>query len=130
MPTGEIEPRQVEVLNGIGQWLRNNGESIYGTRGGPFKPSGDVFCTRHGNKVYLHVLKWNGDTVVIPALPRKLRGSKVLTGGDAKIEQTDLEWALRVPADQQEIDTIIMLELDGSVEDIPAIDLPKANAVP
>ncbi len=31
MPTGEIEPRQVEVLNGIGRWLRNNGESIYGT---------------------------------------------------------------------------------------------------
>ena len=34
MPTGEIEPRQVERLREIGDWLRINGESVYGTRGG------------------------------------------------------------------------------------------------
>ncbi|HVN79022.1 MAG TPA: alpha-L-fucosidase, partial [Terriglobia bacterium] len=38
MPTGEIEPRQVERLNEIGQWISQYGQSIYGTRGGPFKP--------------------------------------------------------------------------------------------
>ena len=38
MPDGRIEPRQVERLHEIGQWLAKHGESIYGTRGGPFRP--------------------------------------------------------------------------------------------
>ena len=38
MPTGEIEPRQVEVLRGIGNWLKCNGQSIYGTREGRSNP--------------------------------------------------------------------------------------------
>jgi len=57
MPTGEIEPRQVEVLRGIGKWLEQNGESIYGTRGGPFKPTDAVASTRKRDAVYIHVLK-------------------------------------------------------------------------
>jgi alpha-L-fucosidase len=36
MPTGEIAPEQVERLKEMGAWLARNGESIYGTRGGPF----------------------------------------------------------------------------------------------
>jgi len=39
MPTGEIEPRQVARLKEIGAWLARYGESIYGTRGGPFPPA-------------------------------------------------------------------------------------------
>ena len=38
MPDGRIEPRQVERLKEMGAWLSKYGESIYGTRGGPFKP--------------------------------------------------------------------------------------------
>ena len=37
MPDGRIEPRQVDRLKEMGDWLRKYGESIYGTRGGPFK---------------------------------------------------------------------------------------------
>ena len=36
MPDGQIEPRQVENFRKIGAWLEKYGESIYGTRGGPF----------------------------------------------------------------------------------------------
>ncbi len=39
MPDGRIEPRQVAVLKQVGAWLDKNGESIYGTRGGPWKPT-------------------------------------------------------------------------------------------
>jgi alpha-L-fucosidase len=71
MPDGRIEPRQVEVLQGVGAWLKQNGESIYGTRGGPYKP-GDYGCsTRRGNTVYLHILKWDADTVTLPGLARR-----------------------------------------------------------
>jgi alpha-L-fucosidase len=129
MPSGEIEPRQVEVLNGIGQWLRKFGQCIYGTRGGPFKPSGEVYSTRHGNKVYVHVLKWTGDNVAIPTLPHKMVASKALTGGEVKIEQTGSQWFLHVAkSDQSDIDTIIELQLDGSAEEIPAMNLTNTTS--
>ncbi|UCE47268.1 MAG: alpha-L-fucosidase, partial [Phycisphaerales bacterium] len=38
MPDGRIEPRQVERLREMGVWLEKYGQSIYATRGGPFKP--------------------------------------------------------------------------------------------
>ena len=40
MPDGRIEPRQVESFRKIGAWLKKYGESIYGTRGGPFVAPG------------------------------------------------------------------------------------------
>ena len=38
MPDGRIQPLQAEILRGMGQWLDRYGESIYGTRGGPYMP--------------------------------------------------------------------------------------------
>ncbi|MBL7214796.1 MAG: alpha-L-fucosidase [Phycisphaerae bacterium] len=40
MPDGRIEPQQVETLRRVGAWLKTYGESIYGTRGGPFVSAG------------------------------------------------------------------------------------------
>jgi len=34
-PDGTVQPEFKERLAGIGRWIRKNGESIYGTRGGP-----------------------------------------------------------------------------------------------
>jgi alpha-L-fucosidase len=46
MPDGRIEPRQVERLKEIGQWLQEYGQSIYETRGGPFRSSIRSCCRR------------------------------------------------------------------------------------
>jgi alpha-L-fucosidase len=37
-PDGTIDREQAQVIKGIGAWLAKYGESIYETRGGPFKP--------------------------------------------------------------------------------------------
>ena len=39
MPDGRIEPRQAESFKKIGEWLEKHGDSVYGTRGGPFVAS-------------------------------------------------------------------------------------------
>jgi len=132
MPSGEIEPRQVERLKEMGAWLAKYGESIYGTRGGPLKPSKSVASTRKGNVVYLHILKWEGDGITLPKLPKKVVASSVLTGGTAEVKQGEDGLTIRVaPQDRQEIDTIVKLELDGPAMEIPPIGLPtniKATA--
>lgn len=112
-PTGEIEPRQVERLKEMGHWLAKYGESVYGTRGGPYRPNAQMACTHKGNTVYLHILKWNGDTVTLPALPKRVKSSSLLTGGEVKVEQTAAELRITVPAkDHREIDTIVKMQLD------------------
>jgi len=132
MPTGEIEPRQVERLNQMGVWLGKYGESIYGTRGGPFKPTRQVASTRKGNTVYVHVMKWEGDSITLPPLPKKIVAHSLLTGGMATIKQDSSGITISVAApNRQPIDTIVKLELDGPALDLKPVSLPtniKATA--
>lgn len=113
MPSGEIEPRQAEVLKGLGAWLSRYGESIYGTRGGPVRNGAWGGMTNKGNVVYVHILEWDGDSVKLPALKAKIVESRVLTGGEAKIEQAADGIVMRMPVGSQDkLDTIVKLELE------------------
>ena len=87
MPNGEIAPEQANRLKEIGAWLGKYGESIYGSRGGPYKPAGKICCTCKGNVVYLHVLKWSGDMLALAVLPKKIRSAGLLGGGEVKMTQ-------------------------------------------
>ncbi|KPK50638.1 MAG: hypothetical protein AMK72_01705 [Planctomycetes bacterium SM23_25] len=114
MPDGRIEPRQVERFKEIGAWLAKYGRSIYGTRGGPFRPGAWGACTHKASAVYLHVLRWPSDGIVLPAIDRRIVSHTVLTGGTATVEQTGEGITVSVPpACRSELDTIVKLELDG-----------------
>ncbi len=122
MPTGEIEPRQVERLKEMGTWLAQYGRSIYGTRGGPFKPVRHLVSTRKDNTIYLHILAWPEEVLALPALPARIVRGSVLTGGAARIKQTDAGIEISVPrSDRREIDTVVALELDRPAMDIAPI---------
>jgi alpha-L-fucosidase len=125
-PTGAIEDCQVNRLKQIGAWTARYGESIYGTRGGPYKPNKHLACTRKGDVVYLHVLAWPDEALRLPPLPAKIVESRLLTGGDVKVSQTDDGIEFSVPkADRQPIDTIVVLRLDK-----PAIDIAPIAVSP
>jgi alpha-L-fucosidase len=126
-PDGVIEQRQIDRLKEMGAWLQKNGESIYKTRGGPWKPTKALGTTRSGSTVYVHLLKFEGDEpVMLPNIPRKLVRSSALTGGEVEVVQNERGLAISVPRQHRaEPDTIIKLEFDRSVMDLPAIDLPR-----
>jgi alpha-L-fucosidase len=125
MPTGEMAPGQVNLLKEMGAWLARYGESIYGTRGGPFKPGDYGASTRRGNTVYLHLCDWSDDVLKLPAIPAKVLRSRILTGGRAAVRQTAAGLEISVPeSDRQRIDTVVALELDGAALDIAALDVP------
>ncbi len=128
MPDGRVEPRQVKVLKGVGGWLAASGESIYGTRGGPFKPGRYGASTRKGSTIFLHVFDWSGDTLRLPAIPVKVVGSRVLTGGRASVRQTESGIDISVAEkDRQPADTVVVLELDGPANRIKAVDVPNGR---
>lgn len=123
-PDGVIEARQVERLKEMGAWLAKHGESIYGTRGGPWKPTPAVGSTRKGSTVYLHLLREDDGVVELPALSRRVKSAALLGGGEVKFNQADGKLRLRFDqAAIDPIDTIIRLELDGSAMDMPALSL-------
>jgi alpha-L-fucosidase len=124
MPDGRIEPRQVAVLEAVGAWMKINGESIYGTRGGPWKPTASVSSTRKDKAVYVHVLSTGLNHVDLPALPRKIKSASVLGGGKFDITAQDGKILLTLPATHNPLPAVIKLELDGSAMDLPALDLP------
>ncbi len=127
MPDGEIEPRQVERLKEMGAWLGRYGQSIYGTRGGPFLPGKAAVSTHRGNVIYVHVLNWGKDRLVLPAIPKKIVKATLLTGGIVTASQDARGITVSVPAaDRREIDTIVCLELDGPAGEIaPTAALSK-----
>jgi len=112
LPTGQIDPREADRLQRVGGWLKQNGESIYGTRGGPFLPGDYGVSTRRGDTVYVHVLTWPEGDVVLPALDRRVSSARVLSGGKASVQQTVDRLRISVaPADRTEPDTVVVLEL-------------------
>jgi alpha-L-fucosidase len=124
-PDGAIDADQAKCLREMGAWLARYGESICGTRGGPFKPGEYGVSTRCGNTVYLHVSDWTEDRLKLPPIPAKVVRQRLLTGGAAEVRQTAAGLEIAVPGpSQQPLDTIVVLELDKPALEIPAVDVP------
>jgi alpha-L-fucosidase len=115
MPTGDIEPRQAARLREIGGWLDTHGDSIYRTRGGPFRPGEWGASTHRDRSVYVHVLRWPATgPLLLPAVERTIVGSSLLGGGAASARQTAAATEIDVaPAERSALDTVVRLELDG-----------------
>ena len=113
MPDGRIAPRDVKVLKDIGSWLRKYGESIYDTRGGPFRNGDWGGSTYRGHVVYVHIQKWTGDHIILPAIKANIVSCSVLTGGQPTVRQTSDGIILSLPQDKHNaVDTIVKLKLD------------------
>ena len=131
MPTGEIEGRQVDRLKEMGAWLTKNGESLYGTRGGPWKPAPQIVSTRKNSKIYLHLLKRQSETVTLPALPVAIQSAKLLHGAAVKTTVKDGVLSLAIPADSwDEIDTIVELTVAGDAMDIAPLGISSGSGIP
>jgi alpha-L-fucosidase len=120
MPNGEIEPRQVGRLREIGSWLTENGESIYGTRGGPFLPAKWGCSTHKDNKIYVHVLQWRGNRLRLPALDKKITSATLMNGSAVEWQQNDDGVSITLDKEKHDpIDTIVVLTTDVSVGATP-----------
>jgi alpha-L-fucosidase len=125
-PDGTIEPLQVERLKEMGKWLEKYGYAIYGTRGGPFKPADWGVSTRKGNKVYLHILKWSGNSpeITLPDIGVEIKKVSIAGGGKAKFSkikggnQIEFEGNMLQP-----ISTIVEIEFAADVMNARPVDV-------
>ncbi|MDK1032184.1 MAG: alpha-L-fucosidase, partial [Planctomycetia bacterium] len=87
-PDGAICKDEAVRLRAMGQWLKTNGEAIYGSQRcgltnvmlGPW--------TRKGKVGYLHVFRWPGTEAVVPFVKTRALSATVLeTGQRVKVRQ-------------------------------------------
>jgi len=113
LPNGRIQPEHATRLQEMGQWLGRNGESIYGTRGGPVPPRPWGVTTQKGNTVYVHLLDWEDEAIALPALGGKIASARLLAGGaPVSVREEAGTVLLRMPkAGRDALDTVVAVEL-------------------
>ncbi|HEV7927509.1 MAG TPA: alpha-L-fucosidase [Verrucomicrobiae bacterium] len=123
MPTGAFDQSYSDTIAGMGAWLAQNGESVYGTRGGPYLPAVNFASTRNGNYIYIHLLPPQSN-VTLSALPTNILSASVLTGGSVTFTQTTQSVALQLSPDavtNTNLVATVKLTLAGSAMDIPVL---------
>lgn len=113
MPDGRIQEEHKERLLQMGEWLKEYGETIYGTRGGPLTPRDWGVTTAKGNKVYVHILKWQDEALVLPSWGKKIKSAKIyIDQSPVKFVQNDYGITMKIPKSKfNELDTVVELEV-------------------
>ena len=113
MPDGKIQQEFRDSLSAVGVWLKQYGESIYGTRGNIVPPQPWGVVTGKSKTLYVHVLSKNGQPYVfLPALKATVaKASRMGSGKAIKFkQQPEGVFIYLDDSELDEIDTIIQLD--------------------
>jgi len=113
MPNGKIQEEHVESLKKIGNWVKQNGQTIYNTKRGPIAPSDEIASTQNGNVVYIHLLDNKKSEYNIEGFKSKFKKITYLRSGN-KVSIKKSKEGLSIRLDDKEIDhidTILKMEL-------------------
>lgn len=118
-PDGSLEAEEVARLKEIGAWLGANGESIYGTRGGPLANGAWGGTTWKANRLYVHVIEWRRNFVSLPKTAARRMQVRSLTAASVECVETADAVQLSVPEkNRQDIDTVIAVEYDRPIDQV------------
>jgi alpha-L-fucosidase len=129
MGDGRIDPKDVAILKGIGDWWRVNGESIRGTTRTPLTPQTWGESTRKGDTLYLHVFQWptNGQ-LVVGGLKSNFKPRAGLLSSENMMDAKDvagfpvsrlnsLDIGIAVPARASDkVDSVVVLNSEGDIQ--------------
>jgi alpha-L-fucosidase len=111
MPTGQVQPEFIERLHAIGEWTAKNGDTIYGTRGGPIPPRSWGVSTQKDGKTYVHILDLKDEYLALPAVPGVKQAHLFHSNAPVEMKTLDGGLLLKLPESVRDpIDTIVVLE--------------------
>lgn len=119
---GRIPEPMAESLKGVGRWIAVNGDSIYGTRRGPFRHLSWGCATAKGTTLYLHVFKWPSDGKLrVPLLNAAAKASLLAAPGkDLPVTREGDALMISVPSRPLDpADTVVRLELGEEPKSLP-----------
>ncbi len=124
---GTFPPECVERLREIGEWMKVNSESVYGTEPSPLDTLCWGRCTLKSGAetsiLYLHVFDWPAESeLVVPGLGNDVRSVRILGAGTVHWHRTDSKVILQLPrAPLHDAATTIELIVDGQPKIYPQI---------
>ena len=81
-PDGKLPDQAVKILKHIGSFMKVNGSSIYGTRGGCVPPQPWGVTTQEGKTLYIHIINNVEDgQIFLPLTEQKLAKVETFAGG-------------------------------------------------
>ena len=121
-PDGTIPQASIERLAGVGDWMEENSESIYGTSASPFRRPWWGRCTRKeldngDTRLYLQVFDWPGDQQLLIPVENEAIQCHALTGmkQEFEVEKSGAGLLVKLSGDAlDEISSVIVLDIKGS----------------
>lgn len=114
---GIIPEDSVERLRQIAEWLKANGESIYGSTAGPFVWLPWGTATRKGETLYLQVFRWPEDGILRVPLANKPRNAWLLTDpakASLKSERSGDRILIHLPKKAPDpVASVVALQVEG-----------------
>jgi alpha-L-fucosidase len=124
---GRIPAPSAATFRSVGEWLKVNGEAVYGTSASPLGkvPWGGI--TARPGKLYLHVLHPPADgMLILPGLATKPDAARVLaTGEKLKVRRDGGDIFVELPASEGSSVPVVAVDLAADT----AIEVDDATAV-
>ena len=124
MANGEIPSASIERLKDVGEWMRVNSSSIYGTTASPFVRLNWGRATKkeypNATDLFLHVFDWPEDGVLrVDGLRSEVSGAYFMADfqQQIQIERTQAGVVLQLPHKPlDDVDTVIVLKITGRLD--------------
>ncbi len=119
---GEIPVVCQQTLREMGDWLKLNGEAVYGTKASPFPSLSWGRATRKGQIIYLHVFDWTKNGRLNLPLTNKITKAYLLADKKTilKVEQNSERSVIYLPNyAPDKIASVIAIEFEGEPKVIP-----------
>jgi len=120
---GEFPQESIDRLKDIGDWMKMNGEAIYGTMASPLNPFTWGRCTskqtKAGTTLYISVFDWPNDgRLILPEIKEKVISAQILANGEKLTAITENNTLIvQVPTlPINKIATVIKIDFKGWFE--------------
>ena len=124
---GVFDDRAVERLDGIANWMKFHGRSIYGCTQAPdeFEQPQNCLLTYNPKtkRVYIHVLEWPFKSLHLPNFKGKFKYAQLLNDGSEIKFRTQTQKGSHTTETSHENDVILSLPVGRPNVDVPVIEL-------
>ena len=112
-PDGELPAVAVQRLAEMGEWMKQYGETIYGTRSGAVAPHDWGVTTQKGNKLYVHILDLKDAALFLPLTDKKVKKAVLFKDqSPVRFAKTKAGVLLEFAEVPKDIDYVVELTID------------------